>query len=236
MDRIPFFDKELLGFGDLVEPGDTVLDIGAAGGPQAVALSLAVGPTGRVHAFEPRPGSARFVQRVVRVARRENVEVHAVAVSDHVGSVTFSVPRFKLTHAHIGAVEDPDWRRLTVPTTTVDAFVAQRNIERVALIRADTEGAEFDVLQGARRTIGRDRPVLVLEASAPRLEQFGRTLDDLDGLVRELGYRAFRYEGRLVPVAALDDSDDDFVFLPSRASSHGTVSAQVPEAGSNTSK
>ena len=46
----------------LVQPGATVLDIGASYGLYSLALSAAVGPSGAVTSFEPHPGSAKALR------------------------------------------------------------------------------------------------------------------------------------------------------------------------------
>jgi FkbM family methyltransferase len=66
-----------------------------------------------------------------------------------------------------------------IALTTVDAEVLRRGFTRVAFMKVDVEGAELDVLQGASRTIARDRPLLCVEVhSAESLRQVLRVLDD----------------------------------------------------------
>ncbi len=42
-------------------------------------------------------------------------------------------------------------QKICVPATTLDAYVAQKEIERLDLIKIDTEGAELHVVRGAVR-------------------------------------------------------------------------------------
>jgi hypothetical protein len=46
--------------------------------------------------------------------------------------------------------------------TTIDDFVAQQNINRVDFIKIDTEGYEAKVIEGARDTIKKQRPIIVM--------------------------------------------------------------------------
>lgn len=66
-----------------------------------------------------------------------------------------------------------------IETTTIDALAGAR---RVALLKVDVEGAELEVIKGALATIGRDRPLVVVECIG---------LEDrraIDALLYPLGY------------------------------------------------
>ena len=49
---------------------------------------------------------------------------------------------------------------------TLDHFGENRGLTDVRFIKADVEGSEREVLDGARRIIARDRPVILLELLA----------------------------------------------------------------------
>ncbi len=52
----------------------------------------------------------------------------------------------------------------TVSVTTIDSFVTSKHIPRIDFIKIDTEGYEKQILEGARKTIERDRPVIAMSA------------------------------------------------------------------------
>lgn len=58
---------------------------------------------------------------------------------------------------------DPDGSE-TAQIITLDSYVREKNIPRVDFIKLDVEGAELDVLQGARTTIARFKPILAISA------------------------------------------------------------------------
>ena len=66
----------------MVRPGDTVVDIGANKGSYLYWLRRAVGPAGRVIAFEPQPALASYLAEVVVAQRWKNVVVEAKEAAD----------------------------------------------------------------------------------------------------------------------------------------------------------
>lgn len=87
-------------------------------------------------------------------------------------------------------------------STSIDAYVEARQIKNISLMKIDVEGFEMRVLQGARRTILRDRPLIVCEVIASHLERAGSTPEDIFREVAHLGYSYQRI------------SDTDCVFRP----------------------
>jgi FkbM family methyltransferase len=143
----------------LVPRGGTAIDVGANLGMYAYALA---GIADWVAAFEPNPDYARFARRMLR----GRAEVHEMALSDKAGRAAFTVPiaddgmalhlagSLKPTHGQFR-----NRRTCEVEVGTLDAF----GFTHVRFIKVDVEGSEREVLEGARATIGRSRPVLLLE-------------------------------------------------------------------------
>lgn len=52
----------------------------------------------------------------------------------------------------------------TVQVTTIDAYVREHNLPSVDFIKMDVEGAELDILKGAKTSIARYKPILALSA------------------------------------------------------------------------
>jgi FkbM family methyltransferase len=152
-------EPELAALSKLVTRGGTAIDVGANQGIFAFALA---GLAGRVIAFEPNPDYARFARWMLR----GRAEVHALALSDRAGQATFTVPisdqgmdlhfagSLKPTHGQF-----PKYKSYQVEVRRLDDF----GFENVRFIKADVEGSEREVLDGARAIIARDRPVILLE-------------------------------------------------------------------------
>jgi len=152
-------EPELAILPELMARGGTAVDVGANQGFFAYALAAVAD---RVVAFEPNPDYAAFARWMLR----GRAEVREVALSDAPGRGTFFVPvsaegmvlhlagSLKQTHDQF-----PTIQRYGVEVTTLDSA----GLTDVRLIKADVEGSEREVLDGARETIARDRPVILLE-------------------------------------------------------------------------
>jgi hypothetical protein len=55
-----------------------------------------------------------------------------------------------------------------VPLTTIDAEVERARLTDVALIKIDVEGAELDVLDGARDVVAKHKPLICIEVHDAR--------------------------------------------------------------------
>ncbi len=127
-------EPELAVLAELVPRGGTAVDVGANRGVFAYALADIAD---RVVAFEPNPDYAFFARWMLR----GRAEVHELALSD-------------ATHSQFRSIDAYD-----VEVRTLDDF----DLIDVRFVKADVEGSEREVLDGARATIARDRPIILLE-------------------------------------------------------------------------
>jgi FkbM family methyltransferase len=152
-------EPELAVLAQLLPRGGTAVDVGANQGVFAYALADIAD---RVVAFEPNPDYAMFARWMLR----GRAKVHRLALSDRPGRATFHVPlsddgmvlhlagNLKHTHAQFR-----NERTFEVAVGTLDSF----GLSAVQFVKIDVEGSEREVLDGARMTIARDRPLLLLE-------------------------------------------------------------------------
>lgn len=158
----------------LVKSTDVCWDIGANAGMYTVALSRLAA---KVVAFEPVPHSLNTLRQVKRLARLDNVEIRALALSNVAGRARFSVPTEGFYGGYYLASFD-DRGELDVETATVDGLIAQ-GLPEPDFIKCDVEGAEALVIEGAKQLLVRRRPVWLLETfdagTLPLMESFGYT-------------------------------------------------------------
>jgi FkbM family methyltransferase len=152
----------------LVSPGDAVIDVGANVGAYTVLLSKLVGPTGRVFAFEPVPENYAVLAYAIKHLSLANVIPFALGLSNSEGSAVMEIPSFKINgeslyDSRIVDCATPGLRSVSVPIKTLDSI----GIERCTFLKIDVEGHEVQVLCGARETIRRCRPAILMETFEP---------------------------------------------------------------------
>jgi FkbM family methyltransferase len=222
LDRLPLLEKEMVLVSRLVRPGWTCIDIGAAGGTYVHLLSRLVGTIGHVLAVEPRRASIRMLERMQRHLAWGNVSLFQLALTDREGMERLVVPRMARTEAHLAATgaAAPTGRAGTVETVraaTLDDLLSRLDLRGVDLIKCDVEGAEELVFRGADATLRRWSPIVICEIEQRHLGRYGRSADDVIALFDRYGYRPYRYDaGRLAPIAAVNEADNDYVFMPHR--------------------
>ncbi|MFA7331300.1 MAG: FkbM family methyltransferase [Candidatus Delongbacteria bacterium] len=209
--------------GQLVRRGDTVLDVGANIGRITHALARAVGPAGRVHAFEPTPMARRVLEALVKLRRLRQVTVVPAAVGREDGRLELLIPlkdNWKPMHqiTHRAGDGGEEGLRLEVPLLSLDTYWKQQGEPDISLIKCDTEGQELFVLQGARELLARCHPALFCEVEAPYLERSGHRPEDIFAFVGELGYQALRADShdQLVTVAGYEARCCYFFLHPER--------------------
>lgn len=183
----------------LVNPGDTVLDVGGHHGLMAVVSGIAVGPSGRVISFEPSPAARVHLRRHVELNGLSNVTVEDQALSDvegtasffaQVGDVSWNSTLIKGFADFESGRNSVRFDRIEVRTTTLDRYVTTTGCTP-KLIKIDTEGSEFLVLKGAMETIRQHRPTLLLELNPESAQRAGTSIGEYVELLKGLSYRLY---------------------------------------------
>lgn len=163
------------------QPGGVVVDGGANVGFYAMWQAAAVGPTGVVHAFEPNPRAFDLLQRNVEANGFTWVRCHRLALTRDGAPV-----------AVVGDARDSSMLKTrsggAAPSVSLDRFVADEGIERIDVVKLDTEGAEADIVAGGlAAALPRTRRV-VIESHRTR-ERVGQLLAPLGFTCVHDGYK-----------------------------------------------
>jgi len=130
-----------------VKSGDVIYDVGANVGFYTLLASTLTGPTGKVYAFEPLPRNLELLKRHVQLNQLNNVEIFDGAVSDKSGTARFSTGDIpEMTHLSADG-------QIEVCTYQLDDLLASGKILPPRVMKVDVEGAEADVLAGARQVL-----------------------------------------------------------------------------------
>jgi FkbM family methyltransferase len=161
-------------FYDLAAKSMVVFDVGAHVGYYSILAGLA-NPASKVYAFEPLPRAVQRFRKNLNENKIDNVELIECAV----GECSGEAPYYCLPDTSIGIplssglsnmfFEQPGSvrmgirPRITAKVIRLDDFVKERWIERVDLVKIDTESTEPDVLRGMSAILKRDHPDLIFE-------------------------------------------------------------------------
>jgi FkbM family methyltransferase len=176
---------------DYVESGMTVLDIGANVGALTLLFAHFVREEGHVHAFEATSSTSRQLADACRAS--ENVSVNHLAVGAEVGTAQLQV--YDSDHASWNTMARRDLDVEVQPVaveqvamTTVDAYCTAKDIPVVDLLKVDVEGAEYQVLQGAKRMLVEKRiRCCTLEFGGTTFDM-GNSPAEIQALLNRTGY------------------------------------------------
>jgi FkbM family methyltransferase len=160
----------------LLRPGDVVLDVGANIGWHTVVLGIAVGPEGRVYACEPEAANASLIEQNISLSKLTNVSLFRCALSNTSGTIKFIKSASNMGDHRIDTGDGAD--TVEVPVDTLDNVAKSRvlRLDRTRIVKVDTQGAEFMMFDGARKTLAelpRDAYIFV-EFSPNLLRKHGR--------------------------------------------------------------
>lgn len=136
-----------------------MLDVGANIGNHAIYLSNAFS---RIICFEPSPYIALRLKNNIALNNLENVEVHAIGLSNQ-----NAILQYKLdTSGNLGAshfISDVDQNSMELPVRCGDTYLTEMSVDRIDFIKVDVENHELAVFEGLAQTILNHRPMIIFE-------------------------------------------------------------------------
>jgi FkbM family methyltransferase len=146
---------------ETVKRGMNVIDIGAHR-LLHFALPKVRRPKRTLAAFEPLPVNFELLKKNIQLNGLTYVQIFSQAVFSRNEEVILTVPD-GLPHSGDASVyQSRGTRQFRIPAIALDTFCDSAGL-RPDILKMDVEGAEYDVLIGAERTIGRHRPKLLIE-------------------------------------------------------------------------
>jgi FkbM family methyltransferase len=167
----------------------TVLDIGAQTGIFTLLSKFL--PNSKWYAFEPIKEATDILQLNLRLNNIKNVEVYPYAISNRSGRDILRLPGYsELGLATLGRkpLRFNQFTLREIECLELDTFISEKNISKVDFIKIDTEGWEFFVLQGGKKMLTRDRPVILMEFNLVNMQQCGIYPSQIIELLNDLDY------------------------------------------------
>lgn len=146
--------------------GNTIIDVGANIGYYTVLLADKVGNTGKIYAFEPDKINFEILKKNVEANNLKNVEIINAAVGSKAGKLKLHKSKenlgdHKLYKTPLGSAASPLDERETVKIIKLDDYIK----EPIDLMKIDTQGWEPEVIEGAKKIISKNKPIMFLEYS-----------------------------------------------------------------------
>jgi FkbM family methyltransferase len=177
-----------------LQPGMTFLDIGAYHGVYSVVAAKKLGSDGRVVAFEPSPRERERMRLHLRYNRIESVTLEPYALAAKEGAAALAVVTdggFTTMNSLRRPPTDHATKQVMVDTTSLDSYLARKQIDKVDLMKIDTEGGEVDAFCGAHQLLGRIRPLIICEVLDLVTRSWGYAAADIMKLLRTYDYEWF---------------------------------------------
>ncbi len=180
-----------------------VIDVGGHAG-QFSKLFSEIAPQGRIFTFEP----ASYARIILRIAliwnRKRNVVVIPAGLAARSGCEMLHIPMkrkssmgFGLSHmgndkSGCNMINEP------IALLSLDDFILKAKILRVDFIKVDIEGWELQMLEGAKDTLTKFKPTIMIELDETHLHRAGNDLASAWNFLTTLGYRPHILDDKLV--------------------------------------
>lgn len=175
----------MLLFKQIIQPRETVVEIGGHIGFISLFFADLVGSDGRVVVFEPGANNLPYIRKNIssglNSVQSKVLSLREVAVGETCGTIKFYED--SLTGQNNSAVENFAGLEQNQKNAYVKTDVTMREVEVISIddsfkdsavdfVKIDIEGYEWQAISGARQTIARCLPAIMVEVQASRKEIF----------------------------------------------------------------
>lgn len=199
-----WFEAEMEFWRTQLQPGMTVIDVGANVGVYAFSAAQQVGAKGKVFAVEPFSSCVKCLQETRRINQLDWVTVCAGAASDRPGTAKLALHSASELNEIIqddSLLQTKAFEEITC--FMLDDLIKQETVERVDWLKIDAEGHEMHVLRGSRRLLAEFKPRILYENIAGAK---GSNVPVAEFL-QSIGYKLFRYQPYLKELIPIESAE-----------------------------
>ncbi|MDZ4664883.1 MAG: FkbM family methyltransferase [Bacteroidota bacterium] len=178
-DTFNYFEK-------IINPNDTVLDIGAHIGLFSVYFSKKLSKKGRVICFEPTPGTFQILEKTVELNNLPNCTLVNAAIADKSGMLNFNLTSKNGEGSNANSLVQIE-RTVNVTEVKVFSIDDYRRAEKlkINILKIDVEGYELNALRGAEETFIHDKPSGILALHPKSIKKLGQSLEQIWDLLEK---------------------------------------------------
>jgi FkbM family methyltransferase len=204
-----WFEAEMEFWQDSLQPGMTVIDVGANVGVYTFSAAEKVGAEGKVYAIEPFSGCVRCLEESCQVNQIDWVKVCAGAASDRSGTARLSLNNASELNEILPMDNNPSTPDSyeEVACFTLDSLIEAENLQQVDFLKIDAENHEMAVLAGSDKLLTEFSPVILYENIAGIK---GANLP-VANFLQAKGYQLFYYQPfikKLVPIHSVGELEN----------------------------
>ena len=172
-------------FEKLIEPGMTVLDIGANLG---IFTLRALRGGCNVYAYEPTPSTYRILNQNIKANgywESDRWNTFNLGVFNKRDTLDFCINEDMCGHNSIFEEKEHS-KKIQVEVVTIDEHL--KNIENIDVVKIDAEGAEIFIMQGMKNVIMRNPQIkIILEFAPTHIKRAGISFEAIFEMLREYG-------------------------------------------------
>jgi len=198
----------------------TCIDIGAHVGIYTMLFSELTGNSGSVHSFEPTPWTYRLLEK--NTATLQNVHINNNAVAEKAQTLTFAdygpgYGAYNSAHADGAPALSRKPHNTQVQSVSLDTYFAENELTP-DIIKIDSEGFEFEVLSGLKKTLidkTKIRPLITIEVANG--DNWAENRNSSFAILSEYQYTAYSINttGLITPHIEQDSYEyDNLLFIP----------------------
>jgi FkbM family methyltransferase len=185
-------------------------DIGASTG--SFSLLQKCVPDIVTHSFEPIPKIFNILEKNIKLNNIQNIFLNNFALGNNNYETTIKLPSpveikkmgNNIEHTGLATLgEKPlrfdDYIEIPTKVITLDYYCEQNNISNIDIIKMDTEGFEYNILQGGKKTISKYQPIIFMEYYVTNMKQCNITEQNILDIINDMNYTILaKYSGDIL--------------------------------------
>ena len=204
-----------------IKSGTDSIDVGVYRGVYSYEMSKY---SEKVHSFEPNPIIFKYINKNLKKFIK-NIHLYNFALSNQNKTINLKIPirnsnsnkeifeeYYEMGKATIHNENNfENYENFEIQTKKIDEFNFDN---KISLIKIDVEGHELEVIEGAKNTIERDKPVLLVEIEKQYTK---KEVAESINFINSLGYKSYFFNKKdLKSTTELNNLDlfNNFIFFP----------------------
>lgn len=204
-----------------IKSGTDSIDVGVYRGVYSYEMSKY---SEKVHSFEPNPIIFKYINKNLKKFIK-NIHLYNFALSNQNKTINLKIPirnsnsnkeifeeYYEMGKATIHNENNfENYENFEIQTKTIDELSFDN---KISFIKIDVEGHELEVIEGAKNTIKRDKPVLLVEIEKQYTK---KEVAESINFINSLGYKSYFFNKKdLKSTTELNNLDlfNNFIFFP----------------------